>query len=276
MDEIVFGTAGIPHGTPNSSTENGVKYVSELGLGSMELEFVHGVNISEETAREAGRIAEENNVRLTCHAPYYINLNAEEKEKRQASRERIIKSARIASEAGAWSVCFHPGYYLGQEPSVVYETVEEEMNKVMNRVDDLELDIWIRPETCGKTSQFGSIEPLIKLSEQFDQVLPCIDWAHLCARTIGETNDYESFKKILEKVKNRLGKEALNNSHMHIEGIEYGDKGEIRHQNFEDSTFDYENVVKVFKEYNIKGVITCESPNLEEDALTAKKYYNQL
>ena len=73
MDKLRFGTAGIPTCT-KGDTIQGIKDVRKLNLDSFELEFVHGVNIKKEKAPEINKVAKENDVVLTCHAPYYINL----------------------------------------------------------------------------------------------------------------------------------------------------------------------------------------------------------
>ena len=64
---LVFGTAGIPIATEPRNTVNGVETVKKLGLGAMELEFVHSVNISKEKAPDVKNAADKNNVKLTCH-----------------------------------------------------------------------------------------------------------------------------------------------------------------------------------------------------------------
>ena len=95
MDKLLFGTAGIPASTQPRNTGEGIKRVRELGLSAMELEFVRSVNISLEKAKEIAAIQKKEEIALTAHAPYFINLNAMEAEKRTASVERIINSARV-------------------------------------------------------------------------------------------------------------------------------------------------------------------------------------
>lgn len=274
MDKLLFGTAGIPIAAKGTSTEEGIAEVRNLGLDSMELEFVRSINITEEKAPVVKKAAQDNNITLTCHAPYYINLNAKEKNKVYASINRITNSAKIANLCGGYSVCFHPGYYLKMDKEKVYENVREAMKKVVSELKEQNNDIWIRPETTGKRSQFGNVDEILELSQEFERVLPCIDWAHLHAKT-GEHNTIEEYRETLDKVEKALGREALNNMHMHIEGIEYSDKGERKHLILEESDMNYKDLMRVFKEYKLKGVVTCESPNIEEDAKLLQKTYNQ-
>lgn len=245
----------------------------ELNLDCMEIEFVQGVRMKEEYARKVREIANELNVKLSAHAPYYINLNAKEKKKIEDSKKRLIDAARIGYLCGARNIVFHAGYYLKDAKDVVYKNVKARLKEVLNELESY--DVILRVETTGKTSQFGDLIEVLKLSQELDKLLPCIDFAHIHART-NAYNSYEEFKKILELVESYLGKEALRNMHIHISGIEYGKSGEIRHLNLKESDMRYEELMKVLKEFNTSGFVISESPNLEEDALLLKQIYNKL
>ncbi len=274
MDKLLFGTAGIPLSTEPRNTAEGVRQVSNLGLDAMELEFVQSVNISEEKSPLIKKIAEENKIALTCHAPYYINLNSKEKEKIEASKNRILKAAKITSLCGGWSVCFHAAYYLGN-PDLAYRNVKESLEEVVKKLKDEGIEIWIRPETGGKISQFGNLEELIKISQEVEGVLPCIDFGHHYARSLGAINTKEDFSFILESLEKGLGRRVLDNMHIHAEGIEYGKTGERFHQIFSESKLNYMELVQAWKDFKIKGVVICESPNIEKDALMLKGIYNK-
>ena len=135
--------------------------------------------------------------------------------------------------------------------------------------------VLIRPEIMGKSSEFGTIEEILNLSTELEGIAPCIDFAHLHART-GRFNSYPEFASIMQQIKDRLGRPALDNMHIHVSGIAYGKKGEIKHLNLKDSDFQYIELIKALKDYNAKGLLICESPNLEEDALLLQDTYNTL
>ena len=275
--KLHFGTAGIPNSTPRKTTPNGIKRVAELGLDAMEIEFVRGVRMSYETADEVKKLASELGVLLTVHAPYYINLNSSDNSKIEASINRILESARVGFRAGAWSVVFHSGYYGSSTSDEAYAKVRDAIKRIVKTLSDEGIDIWVRPELMGGTAEFGSLEEVIRLSEEIgDKVLPCIDFAHLHARTNGKYNTYQEFVEVLNTVEKRLGREALDNMHIHISGIEYGPKGEVKHLNLKESDFNYVDLAKALKEYKVKGVVISESPNLEEDALLFKQTYESI
>jgi len=276
MDNLLFGTAGIPLIGKGNGTAEGISSVKKLGLGAMELEFVRSVNISKEKAPEVKKSAEENNIILTCHAPYYINLNSLEKPKLKASIYRILNSARIANLCGAWSVVFHPGFYQKSTKEEAYNRVKNSLKEIINTLKNENNNIWVRPETTGKESQFGNVDEILQLSQEFDNVMPCVDFAHLHARSNGKYNSYEEFSEILKKIEKKLGKKGLENMHIHITGIAYGEKGEKHHLNLKESDLKYKELIKALKDFNVKGVAISESPNIEGDALLVKKIYDKI
>ena len=279
MDKLYFGTAGIPLSTDAPNTINGIKRSNKLGLTSMELEFVRSVNIKPEKAPEVKKVAEEQSIKLTAHGSYFINLNASELEKRGASRSRILQAAKILDMCGGYSVCFHPAFRMKSLPNEVYQTVKEQMKKVIEEAKSHGLKVWIRPETAGKLSGFGNLDELIRLTQDLnqDQVLPCIDFSHLRATTNGEVNSYDSYSHILEKVEKELGKKAIKEMHLHIQGVNYTEKGERNHISIaDDPKWNYKDLMKALKDFNVCGVVTCESPVLEEDAVILKRTYDEL
>ncbi|AJF61326.1 TPA: TIM barrel protein [Candidatus Woesearchaeota archaeon] len=276
FSKLLFGPAGIPLSTKDRNTPNGIARTKELGLGCMELEFVRNINVSREKAPEIKKKAEKEGIVLTCHAPYYINLNSEEPKTKYGSMSYITKSAEILNLCGGWSVCFHPGYYLKMEPEKVYSTIKERIVEMRKKLDGEGNSVWIRPETTGKPTQFGNYKELLKISQEVERVMPVFDFSHLHARTNGKYNTEAEFRKILEDVEKALGKEGLHNMHIHLSGIEYGEKGEKNHLILEESDMNYKELLKVWKEFDIRGCVISESPNIEEDALLMKKYYESL
>ena len=274
---LLFGPAGVPHSAAKRSTEEGIKQVANLDLDCMELEFVQGVRMKPELARRVNDLRKKLGIELTVHAPYFINLNTKEPEKFRKSIERILDSARIGYLAGAKSVTFHAAFYQKDEPQKVYERVKAALEEILETLDKEGIEIDIRPETTGKPTQFGTLEEILKLSEEFKgRVYPCVDFAHLHARSVGKENTYEEFIRSLELIEDYLGREGLENMHIHISGIAYGPKGERNHLNLEESDMQYRELIQAFIDKDIKGCVVSESPNLEGDAIMLKKLYHEL
>ncbi|MFA5367447.1 MAG: deoxyribonuclease IV [Dehalococcoidia bacterium] len=274
-DKLLFGTGGTPHSSKSESTADGIERIAELGLGCMEVEFVYGANMSQAMARKVGETARNLDVQLSAHGPYYINLNAHEEEKLIASRKRLMQTARIASTIGARGVIFHPAFYLKDPPDEVYDRVKKELEDIVSAMRSEDIKVTLRTETTGKRTQFGSLEEVLRLSAEVDGVAPCIDFAHLHARE-GKSNSYAEFKTVLKQIDDKLGISALNDMHIHLSGIKYSAKGELSHLDLKESNMNYVELLKAWKEFDIKGLVICESPSLESDALIIQEAYNSL
>lgn len=272
MDKLYFLTAGVPLRAGTKGYERGFQIHDEMGLDGLELEFVHGVRISDKS-RESVKAS---NKVITAHAPFYVNLNAREEEKVEASVQRIIETAVVANELGGYSITFHAGFYLGQDKEIVYNKIKTQVGIITESLKKVDNKIWVRPETTGKATQWGDLEEIIRLSKEFETVLPCVDFSHLHARYNGISNTYDEFCAIFEKIGNELGQVALDNFHAHIAGIEYSAKGEKKHLNLEESDFNYQDLMRAFKTFNVKGAVVCESPNIEDDAKLLKEFYLSL
>jgi deoxyribonuclease-4 len=272
---LLFGTAGVPHSAAADSTVSGIERVRELGLDCLEVEFVRGVHMDAETAAAVRRAAEKHGVRLSVHAPYFINLNAADEGKRLQSQERLLKSARTAAACGAVSVVFHAGYYGESEPEQTGRTIRAGLARIMSIVRQERLPVSLRIETMGKRSQFGSLDEVLSLCREVDGLKPCLDFSHLYARE-GRVNSYGEFERVLSKVAKKLGLRALRDLHIHIAGIHYGHAGELKHLNLEEADFRYYEWLEALRAIDASGMVVCESPNLEQDALMLQSLYRSL
>ena len=274
--ELLFGTGGVPASAKLRSTEAGIERIAELGLGCMEVEFVQGVKMSPKAAVSVGELAARKKVVLTAHGPYFVNLNAVEPQKVHMSKERILQTARIAALFGARSITFHAAFYLKNTPAETYAVVKKHLQEVVNILRKEGNKVTISPEVTGKPSQFGTLEELLKLSNEIEGVAPCLDFSHWHART-GKANSYQEFLDVLDQIERKLGRRALDNMHIHLSGIAYGNKGEIKHLMLPDSDLHYTELLKALKDRKAKGVVICESvPYLENDALLLQQTYRAL
>ena len=276
FERLLFGTAGVPNSTPKKNNPiEGVRQIHSLDLDCMQLEFAHGVRMKDEASSGLRKVSYELGVPLTSHGPYYINLNAREQDKIDSSVERIIQTAKISDLCGAESMTFHAAFYMKDSPFDVFDLVEKSMAVIEERLNRLDIDIELRPELTGKTSQFGSLEELISLTKTVNSCRPCMDFSHLFART-GKFNTNEEYEDVLNVLKNELGAKALQNMHIHISGISSNSKGDLKHLNLEQSDFNWKGLLNTLKKFDCRGYVICNSPNLEDDAKMMKDYYLSL
>ncbi len=265
---IYIGTGGTPKSSKDRSTLSGLKRVNKLGLNAMEVEFVYGVRMSTEMAEEVGELARKLGIRLSIHAPYYINLTSTEKKKIEASKRRIIKSCERGHIMGAKIVVFHPAYYGKLTPEETYTRVKKECEEIVDRLKERGIqDVIVGLETTGKKSQFGTVDECVKIAKEVKGCGICVDWAHVYARNGGKIN----FGEVIDKVLTLKTKHI----HSHFSGIKFSDKGERNHLTISSGQPEYEGVVEEIKKRKLDITLISESPNLETDALKLKEMLNK-
>ncbi len=273
-----FGTVGSPKSTPKKpgGSVGAVLRIAELGLNALELGWVRAVRVSEKTCAAIKQTAAENDVALSVHAPYFINLNANETEWPK-SRKRLADAAYYGYLAGATDIVFHPGSYFGRPPEEVLKVMAPRLEKLVAELAENGVEVTLRPETMGKGSVFGSLEDTLALSKAVPGVEPCLDFAHLHARPgDGSMNSYDEWARALETYAKVLGDDALRRLHIHLSGIAYGAKGERNHLPISEADLDVKAIFRALADFHAAGRIMCESPILEEDALLLKQMWQEV
>ena len=273
-----FGTVGSPMGTPKKpgGSVGAIEFSKSIGLEALELGWVRAVRVSEATCAAIKATGEEQGVGLSVHAPYFINLNADDEEWPK-SRQRLMDAAHYGNLAGCTNIVFHPGSYFGNDPA---EVLKVAIPRLQGCVDELRVagnPVTLRPETMGKSAMLGSLEDTLAMSTAIKGVEPCVDFAHLHARPgDGTVNTYDEWSSYLEMYGKALGDEGLKRLHCHLSGIEYGPKGEKNHLVFEEADIDLQALFRALKDFNCAGRILCESPIMEEDALIMMKTWKEV
>ena len=273
-----FGTVGSPIGTPKKpgGSLGSIIFSRSIGLDAMELGWVQAVRVSPETCAAINQSASQNDVAISVHAPYYINLNADDEEWPK-SRQRLMDAALYGNLAGATDIIFHPGSYFEKEPAEVLKVAIPRLQGCLDELRVAGNPVTLRPETMGKGAMLGSLEDTVEMARAIPGVLPCIDFAHLHARPgDGSLNSYEEWSTRLEMVGNILGEAMLKRLHIHLSGIEYGPKGEKNHLPVAESDLKLKELFQALHAVRAGGRILCESPIMEEDALYMKKVWQEV
>ena len=269
-----FGSVGTPKSAPKKpgGSVGTIQYLSGQDLLAFEIGWVRSVRVSEKTCQTIKETAEQANVALSVHAPYYINLNADSEEWPK-SRKRLMDAAYYGFLAGATDIVFHPGSYFEQEPQQVLEIAVDRLKGCVEELESRDVEVTLRPETMGKGALLGSLEDTLILSSEIEGVAPCLDFAHLHARPgDGSVNTLDEWSAMLEAYSKALGKKSLQNLHCHLSGIEYSEKGEQNHLMLSDSDLDLEALIRVLSDFECAGRILCESPeHMDKDALVIKQ-----
>jgi len=273
-----FGTVGSPKSTPArpGGSVGAVLRLKELGLGALELGWVNAVRVSEASCAVIKETAQTQDIAISVHAPYFINLNADDEEWPR-SRKRLMDAAHFGNLAGATDIVFHPGTYFGRPAE---EVLKKSLPRLQGCVDELRAagnSVCLRTEMMGKIAMLGSLEDTLQMSHVIEGVQPCTDFAHLHARGgDGSMNTYDEWAKVLDTYAKQLGEAALHTMHIHLSGIEYGPKGERKHLPIEEADLDIQALFRALHDFECRGRILCESPILEDDALKLKELWDEI
>jgi deoxyribonuclease-4 len=251
---VKFGPAGF--GMP---ALDGLDKAKKLGLQAAEVEFTYGVRMSNKLAAQVGEKARKLGISLSVHAPYYVNLNSEKASTIKTSKNHILASCERGHYLGASVIVFHPAYY-GKKPEKCFENVKKAIIDMQKVIKQKKWKVKLAPETTGKTSQFGSVEELMKLKRQTGCSI-CVDFAHLYARQQGKLDYNEVFRKL----------KSAGSLHCHFSGITYGPKGERSHKGVDRQHF--MPLAKALKKYKKNAVIICESPFIYHDAVKMMRWF---
>lgn len=256
------------------------EYIEKMGLDAYEYQCGRGVNIGTDKAEQLGALAKAKGIALSLHAPYYISMSSVEPEKRDNSINYILQSARAVNAMGGERIIVHTGSCGKISREEALSLALDTMRKAISALDSEGLsNIRICPETMGKINQLGTLDEVLELCALDERLIPCIDFGHLNARTLGGLNSFDDFKAVFDRVENKLGISRLREFHSHFSKIEYSAGGEKRHLTFEDKVFgpDYQPVIELVLKKNCSPTIICESAGTQaEDAKAMKDYYNKL
>ncbi len=256
------------------------RLLREEGLDALEYEAVRWgpkPQIRQELAQKLGAAARENDVRLSLHGSYFINLSGT-KDVVEASKRRLIASATAADWMGAYVMVFHTGFYGRFEKEYAFKTCLNALKEVRAEMRSLGLHVKLGPETMGRKFQVGSLDEIITLNQEVEGTQLVVDWAHLHALHQGTLKKTEDFRAIAEKVEQKLGTEALKSMHCHFSKIEFTAQGEKRHQTLDEEKYgpDFRMLAEVIADFQMHPTMICESPNLDVDARKMQEILKQV
>lgn len=255
------------------------EYLASMGLNGYEIECGRGVRIAEKTYNLLPDIAKQNGIYITLHTPYFISLSSENEETRLKSVTYIEESAQAAHKLGAKKIVVHSGSCAKMPREVALELAKDTLAKAQARLDEIGLsDIIICPETMGKINQLGTLSEVMELCKVDERFLPCVDFGHLNARTLGGIKNIDDYAAILDEIENKLGFERLKNFHVHFSKIQYTTGGEKCHLTFSDNEYgpDFEPLMELFAKRGLEPSVICESAGTQaEDASEMKKSYER-
>jgi deoxyribonuclease-4 len=267
-----FGPAGVPpmFRLLGATMSDVPKLLHEEGLDAFEYQASRWgpkPQIKQEDAQKLGLESRKNDVKLSMHGSYFVNLSGK-KEVVEASKRRLIACAIAADWMGAYVVVFHTGFYGLVEKNFALKNCITALKEVSAEMKSLGLKVKLGPETMGRKFQVGTIDEILTICQEVEGTQLVIDWGHLHALHQGSLKKVEDFRAIAEKVEEKLGTEALRGMHCHFSKIEFSSQGEKRHHILDEERYgpDFHMLAEVIADFELHPTMICESPILDVDA----------
>ncbi len=281
---VLFGPSGCGeefYDEGNKGLLDVPSWIKNKGLDAYEYSFGHGYQMSSELAEKAGILFKENDIKLSLHAPFYINFANPNDEMYQKTRGYIYTGIKFMRAFDCDRIVFHPA---SEGKLTREEALRLTTNRFAETFDKLEEEklidgLFFCPETMGKTKQIGTYKEVIDLCTLNAHLIPTFDFGHINALEQGSLKTKDDFKRILDYSLKTIGYEKTNICHIHFSKIQFGPMGEIRHLNYDDITYgpEFDGLAEVLIEYNLSPRVICESMStMPKDAQIMKKIYQNL
>ena len=276
-----FGPAGNSDSFSKShkSSQAAPKWIRDFGLDCYEYQCGKGVHIGEEAARKLGQSAAAAKIQLSLHAPYFINLANPDPESLKKTIGYITSACFAADCMGASRVVIHSGALMKRSRAEALDIAKKSLKEVILACDDANFGhIALCPETMGKINQLGDLDEVLELCTLDERLIPCIDFGHLYARTLGELEGHEACVKMLDRVEEILGADRASTFHSHFSHIQFTPNGgEKCHRTFSDDDGfgpDWNPLAAEVARRGWSPTFICESAGTQaEDALVMKQIY---
>lgn len=259
------------------STEQTACWLKENDLDCFEYSFGRGVNMSELKAESIKNAFLSEQIEISVHAPYYVNLANPDPEKTVNSFNYILDSAYMLKKMGGEKLVFHPASVGKETREVAFERTLDRMKQLAELIYENRLnDLKFCPETMGKLNQIGTIEEITEFCMLEDFFVPTVDFGHVNAREQGSLKDKKDYLCRLEYMIEKLGFEKMKHFHAHFSKIQYSAKGEIKHLTFKDYLYgpEFEPLAEALLDLGLEPTIICESDGTQaDDASYMKRAY---
>ena len=281
MNKPLFGTAGTSESFKTMGYKSSAQvpeYTAAMGLDAFEYQCGRGVRLGQELAKTIRAGAEARGICFSLHAPYYISMSSMEEEKRLNSVNYILQSAAAVRALGGRRVIFHAGSCGKQSREEALEKALDTMARMQAALDEAGFeDITLCPETMGKINQLGDLDEVLELCTLDERLVPCVDFGHLYARSLGELEGTAACASMLDRIEAVLGAERAGAFHSHFSKIQFTPNGgEKMHLTFAQDDFG-PDPAPLMAEVARRGwspTFICESAGTQaEDALTMKRLY---
>lgn len=250
----------------NKSSVQAPKWLSDMGLSAYEISFGRGVKMGDKMAEEMKTELKKYNIAISVHAPYFINLGNPDAEAIKKSYNYIESCVRKVNLMGGNRVVIHVGSQSGLSREKALENCRKNLLFVVNRLRENGFkDFLLCIETMGRYSMIGDYREICELCKTDPNIIPTLDFGHINCTEQGELQRKpQRMREILEYCINEIGREKMQNVHIHFSAIVFGPRGEHKHTTLDDKKWSipFEPLAKAVKEFKLDPVFICESEDI--------------
>ncbi len=268
---VRFGPAGNDvkfYADGNSSSVDAPRWLATMGLNAYEISFGRGIRMTDKTAEVIGNQAVNYDVKISVHAPYYINLA--NKDSLEKNYHYIKRSLELLVKMGGNRLVIHVGSQMQMTREEALKNCEQSLKIILKRLEQDGFDNYLLClETMGKYTQIGNMDEICVLCAiDTEHLIPTVDLGHLNCLAQGRLE--------IEKIFQQLA--VFPQAHFHISFIEYGLKGEIKHVTLNDQKFgfDLNLVMNLLRQRPGNDIVISESDSImAQDSLKLQSFYLQ-
>ncbi len=263
MSSIRFGISRLP--PEGTSDEEFLDDLVAKGHRALELPFVEGFPWKEKRCAAFGRLAEERDLRLSVHAPYFAGLTLPEEDRGRQSLAALEHTMKLGHALGAPVIVAHFGSNYSEEPEVLMDRIRSRLDAVASKVESLGVGMGL--ETAGNNRSFGSLGDIAQLASEYSFVRPVVDWAHVHAMTGGGLTTKEAFGSVFSFIEAQFPGWMIAPLQAQFSDNEFGAGGEIRHVAYGEGTLRVGPLVEAASAAGVSMVLISEARDLESHDL---------
>jgi len=224
-----------------------------------------GIARSYHELRNLHSMADELDVALSIHTPYYMDLVGEG-ELSFRSMDSIRWGGLMAQELGATVVVTHMGLYGEVTPKTAQKHIKEKVQQLAKWYRKQGIGVPLGLELSGRQEIFGALPEVLKTCREIDGVVPVVNFAHYHARENGILREPKDFNKLLDEVEDHIE----GAYYCHFSGVEHEGGNEKRFTSIKKGDLRFEPLAEAIVDRNLPVTIISGSPLLEHDAMYMK------
>jgi deoxyribonuclease-4 len=215
--------------------------------------------------RQLRDMADELDVALSIHTPYYMDLVGEG-ELSFKSMDSVRWGGIMAKELGATVVVTHMGLYGDVTPKTAQKRIKDRVGQLAKWYKKQGIGIPIGLELSGRQEIFGALPEVLKTCREVNGVVPVVNFAHYHARENGLLRESKDFDELLDKVWDQTDGEFYT----HFSGVEHEGGNEKRFTSIKKGDLRFEPLAESLVDRNQPITVISGSPLLEHDAMYMK------